>query len=160
MKHLQILFIVMILLSGCKKDEGFGTYYEFNYSDSLSAVVPGDSVHIVLIQLATTGDVSPNVPFDVVQDSLLLDTVRLNFDVAYGSYSPTPSPWKQDTVRNDTLFLWYPHIKPFNGFPKRSAGETVTEIQTSPLLPYYSVQRMHIRTSQRRQVVFHSKLAS
>jgi len=160
MKVAILLFVVgTFLLIGCsKKEDDFGKYYELKFTDSTSTIVLGDSVHILLTQVPSSLKVKAYVPYEIREDSTLLDTIRLNLDVLFGSYSPTPSPHKEIIIRNDTLFLWYAQMQPLSDFPKLSGYSSIVQIETSPLPVYYSVQKVIIRKSQNKYVTFESIL--
>jgi hypothetical protein len=158
MKIAILLFGVgVFFLVGCSKDD-FGQYYELTFTDSTSTIVFGDSVHILLTQVPSSLRVKAHVPYEIREDSTLRDTIRLHLDVLFGSYSPTPSPHKEIIIRNDTLFLWYAHMQPLGGFPKRSGYSSIAQIETSPVPVYYSVQKVIIRKSLHKYVTFESTL--
>jgi hypothetical protein len=149
------------MLPGCSKsgDGGFGPYYDVSLSDSVFAVVPTDSVFVVLTQVENNRILS-QVPVQIVEDSALGDTIRINLTVIVGSYSSTPSPSKEVLVHGDTLSLWYSSVQPYHGFPKRSSNNSVESVENDPRPIYCSVQRVLIVKSHNKVVSFASRLYS
>lgn len=154
-KFILMLCIGLLTVIGCtKNDEDFGQYFEFTYLDTTVGIIHTDSVHVVLSQLGRFKILSP-VPFVLKGDSLLRDTIKFTFNVLYGGYGPTPHPVKQLIARNDTIFLWYANSVPIN-FPKAARINSISSIETSPRITYYSIQSVEITKSPNKFVTFES----
>ncbi|MEK7819472.1 MAG: hypothetical protein AAB255_06765, partial [Bacteroidota bacterium] len=153
-----IFGITILLLMGCSKEreeDGFGTYYEFSYNDSCFVVLSNDTINITLINIRNLHRVDSNIVLEIKNESLLSDTIKFNLNVVYEGYSPVPSPQKYWTLRQDTLFYWYGYspIIPH----KQSESFIVSsnfQIQTSPRLTYFSIQKIVIRKSPNKQITF------
>jgi hypothetical protein len=148
------LFITLCIWVG-RKDDGLGKYYQYHYADSVLGVVSSDSVHVFIIQVPVNSSISMSIPSEFVNDPALRDTIKLDLDVLFGSYSPSPAPIKNWSVRHDTLSLWYAHVPPPpHPLPKTVSISGATHTATSPLPEYYSIQRVVIRKSPSKHVSF------
>jgi hypothetical protein len=147
----------LCLLGGCSKDEGgtFGPYYQFNFADSVSAVVAGDSIHVIVIEAPVASWYLQAIPFEITDSAAMLDTVKLKLTVLYGGYSPAPSPTRNVEVQGDSFILKYDRTAFFRGLGK-AVG--INGVETTPLPTYYSIRYVDILTSPNRHITFESRL--
>ena len=147
----------LCLLWGCSKDEGdsFGQYYEFTFADSVSAIVAGDSIHVMVIEAPITSSYLQTIPFEITDNAALVDTIKLKLTVLYGGYSSTPRPVRNVEVQGDSIILKYDRTAFYRGLGK---AVDITGVETSPLPTYYSIQHVEILTSPNRNITFESKL--
>ena len=148
-----LIIASVYLVTGCSRDDGdsFGTYYEFMFTDNVSAVVAGDTVHVVVYEVPVTPRYLQTIPFEGTDDASLGDTVRLKLSVLYGGYSATPSPNKAVQVGHDSLRLKYDRAAVLGGLAKTSGN---AKLQTSPEITYYSIQAVEIFRRPGRHVTF------
>ncbi len=160
MKKCIFTIVIASLFIGCSKKDGgdLGPYYELTYRDSALAVVIGDTIHVVVTQMPSGRLVKDTIPFDLKYNADLLDTIKLEFEVKFGSYSSIPNPQKERLVQHDTLFLWYTSQLSRRSVYKPSSPFGVSQIETSPKLEYYSIQSISINVSPTKQCTFYSQL--
>jgi hypothetical protein len=147
--------IVIIGICGCTKESDQGKYYTLNFTDEVFSVFMSDSVHIVVTQYGSSSIIKDSIPFLFENNESISDTIKLIMEVKFGSYFETPTPNKQVTVSGDTLFLWYASGPPPNYSLQKSS--TITQVETSPKVAYYSIQSVVIKKSVNKSVTFHSK---
>lgn len=158
MKTLSILFLVLLFgLTGCwQEDDDDFKYYESSYIDTVAYVVPLDSVHIEIIQSGLLSKLLDTIPHQIADDAGLGDTIRMVLSVNFGSYSPTPSPYEDISLFQDTLRLIY------SSFPLIKIAylkeNEILEANTSPALPYYSIQNVVVHKSPEKFIRFNSSI--
>ena len=151
----KVFLLLIIVVYGCWKEgnDGF-EYYESSFVDSISAVVEYDSVNIVITQ---AGDqLKDTIPYEIINNSNLGNTIKLKMDVNFGSPSKIPSPFKKLQVNDDTIHLFYTPYQVTNY--KLSKSLTITDAETEPKAIYYSVQKVYIRKSSNKQIWFQSNI--
>ena len=144
-------------MTGCFTDDGedLGHYYEFAFTDDMRAVIAGDSIHVLVLQIATTPQYLQAIPVQLTDKVSLLDTVEFRMNVLYGGYSPTPTPNRLVQPFQDSIIVKYDRAAGFSksGSPTGGAG-----VQTSPRITYYSIQSVEILKAPNRHIAFESRL--
>ena len=154
--NLLILILFSGLIANCSKnEEGFGTFYEGSYIDYLRVEMPCDSFKITIEQLASSSIVDGNITYEIENDASMLDMVKMELSVDFGSYSPEPNPFKDLISDSTTIYIWYAHIeKP--GQISLNKSTAITGIPISPKLDYYSIQKIKVIKSERKEITFES----
>ncbi len=149
--------VLVFLFSGCwqEKDDDF-KYYESSYVDTVAYVVPLDSVHIEIIQSGLLSKLLDTIPHQIAGDAGLGDTIRMVLSVNFGNSSPTPSPYKEIGLIQDTLRLIYSSF-PLIKITYLKENE-ILEANTSPALPYYSIQNVVVHKSPEKFIRFNSSI--
>ena len=80
--------------------------------NNVVADVVGDSIHIVITQVVLAQILKDTMPVEINDSAALQDTIRLELDVSFESYSPTLSPQKKIGIKQDTLSIWYANYLP------------------------------------------------
>ena len=119
LKEYTLLFLFICLFVGCQTEGGIGEFYQLTYKDSIEVVTPLDTLTIMLNQLYTGPEVKEIVPFEINVDTNLVDKIKLEMLVKYGDYTKTHIHYEFDTLRNDSLFIWYARMPRPISFPKR-----------------------------------------
>ena len=154
MKIIKIFLVVLTFsIFGCSKEDTQSfEFYESNFIDSVSAVVGYDSVNILITQAGYK--LKDTIPYEILNDSNLGDTIKLKMDVNFGSPSQNPSPYKSLAIIEDTLHLIYSPYQLANF--KLSKSSNVTGVETSPKPVYYSIQKVYISKSPNKEITFFS----
>jgi len=164
MSKLNCVLIIIACTLSCitctVDDDGLGTYYQKSFTDKISAIMPSDSVHIIIEQLGLTEQVNEKITHDFENDASLGDTIGLILNVNFGSYLPDPNPKKDLKISGDTLYLWYASRErpELIYLYKIHANQDITGIETSPKLEYYNIEKAVIKKSPDKEISFESTL--
>lgn len=158
MKMIDIFILILFLtISGCwQEDDDDFKYYESSYVDTVAYVVPLDSVHIEIIQSGLLTKLLDTIPHQIVDDAGLGDTIRMVLSVNFGNSSPTPSPYEDISLIQDTLRLVYSSA-PLIKIAYLKENE-ILEANTSPALPYYSIQNVVVFKPPDKFIWFNSSI--
>jgi len=152
-----VLIPVFLFIQGCngwKEDEGFH-YYESEYIDSIITVINQDDISIQLSHTRNNYMDSGIVQIELAEDSTLQDTIKIYLDILFGNSIPTPTPYKGDSLINDTLYIWY-LIYQESVYPKYGQSYLITGINI-PKPPYYRVKKIEIYKSPMKNIAFSSR---
>ncbi|MEJ2637298.1 MAG: hypothetical protein P8184_18680, partial [Calditrichia bacterium] len=156
-----IIIIPLIVFINCNTEDGpdFGPYYQKSYVDSVFAVIPTDTVHIIIEEFDLGPPQRQDIFYKTVNKQSLNDTIKITLKVNFGSYSPNPDPVKDLQILNDTLYIWYaarerPESLNLN---KRHSISTITNVETNPKLDYYSIEEAIIHKSPNKIISFETK---
>ncbi len=152
------IFAGCFIVAGCNRNEEIlsGQYYEFPMKDSAAAVISGDPIHILIIQLpVTTAYIAP-LTVKVSDNAGLLDTIRLRMDVTYGSYASAAwNPTKVIRARQDSVILWYAGATWYAGNAARIGMQSVAG---DPIPESYLITGVEIIKAPGRSVTVASTL--
>lgn len=156
---LTVLFLVVsLILFSCEigSDDDLGEFYEGSFKDEVTFNINTDSSFIILEQLGVGSVIKQDVPFAIVKDKSLEDSIKLKMFVSYGSYSQFIKPIKERNLEKDSVFLWYSSRNKFN--KALSNSNSVTGIKKSPRLEYVSVDSVVIYKSGNKFIEFSSRV--
>lgn len=153
--------LISIFFINCSDDStDFGTYYQKSFVDSIYADMHVDSVHIIVEQFGSVEYVKEIIPYNIINNTSLNDTIKLILHVDFGSYSPNPNPKKELNITNNTLYLWYAATEKLEKSNQNRihSNKNISGIQTSPKLEYYSIEKATIKKSPTKKISFRSKI--
>lgn len=155
-----VILIPVFFINCSDNGSDLGIYYTKSFVDSVYANIYADSVQIIVEQFGLVEYVKEIIPYDIINNSSLDDTIKLILHVDFGSYSPNPNPKKELITTNDTLYLWYASSeKPeISNLKKLHSNKNINGIQTSPKLEYYSIEKALIKKSPTKKISFRSIL--
>ena len=138
-----LLIYALIFFNSCSGDnEGFGPYYEGSFIDEISFSSKLDTVNVIIEQLGITPKIKEVIPYSVVDDLSLSDSIKLKLLVSFGSYSQNPKVVKEVNELGDSTFVWYSTI---NRYKKTfSKISRLLEVETSPEVQYVSIDSIVI----------------
>lgn len=160
-KSTLLIIILSLLLIKCSSDgSDLEKYYERNFKDIIVITMNIDTVKILIEQLEVSNQVQENIPYDTINNILLVDTLKIELDVKFGSYLPDPDPYKNIVISNDTLYIWYASRKKPESTKllKSNSANNISGIDTSPKLEYYNIENVIIKKSPHKRIKFESKL--
>ena len=158
-KKLATIFFAVISLffSACSKDiDGFGEYFEGSFNDEVVFNFSPDSAIIILEQLGITSKIKENVPYTIENDTSLIDSIKLNMFVSFGSYNRKPNVIKQISQHNDSVYVWYSTRNKYYKILAKS--NTVVGVETSPKLEYVTVDSVVIYKAENKFIEFISRV--
>lgn len=152
-----ILLALSILYNSCSdKTEGFGKYYEGKFTDEVTLVSGQDSTNIILEQLGMTSKIKEDVPFSIEEKPNLQDSIKLKLFVSFGSYNQNPTVIKETNQFDDSIYVWYSTRHKY--YKALSKVNNITEVETSPLIDYVSVDSIIVYKTKNRYVKLFSRI--
>lgn len=156
---LTISFLLASLfLFSCETatDDDLGEFYEGSFKEQVVFNLTQDSSFIILEQKGVLSVIKEDVPFAIVNDQSLKDSIKLKMFVSYGSYNQFIKPIKEIHLEKDSVFLWYSTRNKFN--KALSKSNNITGIKTSPRLEYVSVDSVVIYKSESKYIEFFARV--
>jgi hypothetical protein len=130
-----------------------GTYYTGTFNDSVNILSTSDTVNIILEQWRNHLQ-KQNVPYSFEANNN--DTVQIKLFVSFGSYEEHPVPVKDVKQISDTFYVWYALIN--RNWKILDKNNSITEVNTSPMISYVSVDSVVIYKKDNKTVNFFSRL--
>lgn len=155
----KFLFIFLIYTISCiKNSDGpdIGQYYEQDYIDQIIVISQEDSIHIIVEQLPAISSFNENILVSIENDTSLIDTIKLELKVKYGSYSSEPHPQKELIIEDAIIYLWYASGKrpePVQ-LKKVKSEQTISKITTRPKDEYYNIESIIIKKSNLKNITY------